>query len=191
MIDAGENRVSRGIERGRIVIYLFKTIFTYKNRATGEVKSKLLAKRVLRTVLSKRVLINVLRISGGRGKVLNALERVAGYHAKSRKPVVSKRKNIDRIEKRRAHVQRTDIRPEIRFVLVSAVNAGIEGKPTREVMREGQSDVSGSLVLARHIEILGKAAHPDQTNLCALRGTSISENNVFSREHRALAGRAN
>src|SRR6266513_1307094 len=151
MMDAGEDEVSRGIERGRIVINRFKTIFAHKNRATGEVKLKLLAKRVLNTVLI---------ISGRRGKVLNALERVAGYRAKSQKPVVSKRKNIDRIEKRRAHVLRADIGLEIGLVLVSAVNAGVEGKPTREVMREGQSDVPGGLVLARHIEILAKASDP-------------------------------
>src|SRR5947207_10924730 len=183
MIDAGEDEVSRGIERGRIVIYRLKTIFAHKNRATGEAKLKLLAKRVLNTVLSKRVLNTVLRISVGRGKVLNALERVAGYRAKSQKPVVSKRNKIDDIEKRRAHVLRDDIGCEIRFVLVSAVNAGVEGKPTREVMREGHSDVSGSLVQARHIEILAKVSDPNQTNLCALPGTSISEHNIFSREN--------
>src|SRR5205809_3920089 len=183
MIDAGEDEVSRGIERGRIVIYRLKTIFAHKNRATGEAKLKLFAKRVLNAVLSKRVLNTVLRISVRRGKVLNALERVAGYRAKSQKPVVSKRKKIDRIEKRRAHVLRADIGCETRFVLVSAVNAGVEGKPTREVMRKGQSDVPGSLVLPRHIEILAKASDSNQTHLCALRGTSISENNVFSREN--------
>src|SRR4029450_8373999 len=98
MIDAGEDGVSRGIiGRGRIVIYRFKTIFAHKNRATGEAKLKLLAKRVLNTVLSRRVLKSVLRISVGRGKVLNALECVARYRAKSQKPMVSKGKNIDRI----------------------------------------------------------------------------------------------
>src|SRR5881227_872791 len=178
MIDAGEDEVSRGIGRGRIVIYRFKTIFAHKNRATGEAKLKRLAKRVLNTVLRKRVLNTVLRISVRRGKVLNALERVARYRAKSQQPVVSKRKNIHCVEERAAHVLRTDIGCEIRFVLVSAVNAGVEGKPTREVMREGQSDVPGSLVLPRHIEILAKASDSNQTHLCALRGTSISENNV-------------
>src|SRR4029077_6963371 len=112
MIDAGEEEVSRGIERGRIVIDGCKTIFAHKNRATGEAKLKLFAKRVLYTVLG----ICGRRASGSsdrRGKVLNALERVAGYRAKSQKPVVSKRKNIDRIEERRAHVLRSDIRCEI------------------------------------------------------------------------------
>src|SRR5438094_5175239 len=174
MIGAGEDEVSRGIERGRIVINRFKTIFAHKNRATGEVKLKLLAKRVLNTVLIRRVLNTVLRISGRRGKVLNALERVAGYRAKSQKPVVSKRKNIDRIEKRRAHVLRADIGLEIGLVLVSAVKAGVEGKPTREVMREGQSDVSGSLVLARHIEILVKASDTHHKKLCPFPRASVS-----------------
>src|SRR5207249_6911095 len=100
MIDAGEDEMSRGIGRGGIVIYRFKTIFVHKNRATCEAKLKLLAKRVLNTVLG---------ICGRRGKVLNALERVAGYRANSQKPVVSKRKNIDRIEERRAHILRADI----------------------------------------------------------------------------------
>src|SRR5947208_968197 len=182
MIDTCENEVSRGIERGRIVINRFKTIFAHKNRATGEAKLKLLVKRVLNTVLG----ICGRRgrgSSGRRGGVKNALERVAGYRAKSQKPVVSKRKNIDRVEMIGAHILRADIGCETRFVLVSAVKAGVEGKPTREVMREGQSDVSGSLVLARHIEILAKASDPNQSNLCALPGTSISEHNIFSREN--------
>ena len=101
MIDAGEEGVSRGIERGRIVITRLKTIFAHKNGATGEVKLKLLAKRVLNTVLIRRVLNTVLRISVRRGKVLNALERVARYRAKSQKPVVSKRKNIHCVEEGR------------------------------------------------------------------------------------------
>src|SRR5438034_4436428 len=168
MIDPSEDGMSRGIGRGGIVIDRLKTIFAHKKRANGEAKLKRLAKRVLNTVLSKRVLNTVLRISVRRGKVLNALERVARYRAKSQQPVVSKRKNIHCVEERAAHVLRADIGCETRFVLVSAVNAGVEGKPTREVMREGQSDVSGSLVLARHIEILAKASDPNQTNLCAL-----------------------
>src|SRR6266487_2193497 len=178
MIDAGEDEISRGIGRGGIVIYRFKTIFAHKNRATGEAKLKLLAKRVLNTVLIKRVLNTVLRISVRRGKVLNALERVACHQGKSRRPMISKRKNIHCVEERADHVLGANIGLEIGLVLVSAINAGVEGKPTREVMREGQSDVSGSLVLARHIEILAKPSDPNQTNLCALRGTSISENNV-------------
>src|SRR5262249_15897818 len=183
MIDAREDVVSRGIRRGGIVIYRFKTIFAHKNRATGEAKSKLLAKRVLTTVLSGRVLSTVLRISVRRGSVLNALEPVARYRAKSQKPVVSKRKNIHCVEERAAHVLRSDIGCEIRFVLLRAVNAGVEGKPTREVMREGQSDVSGSLVLAGHIEILAKAADTDHKKLCLLPRTSVGEDDVFSDEH--------
>src|SRR5438876_4986435 len=182
MIDAGEEEVSRGIGRGRIVINRFKTIFAHKNRATREAKLKLLAKRVLNTVLSKRVLNTVLRISVRRGSVLYALEPVARYRAKSQKPVVSKRKNIHCVEERAAHVLRANIGCEIRFVLVSAVNTGVEGKPTREVMREGQSDVSGSLVLARHIEILVEAPDAHHKKLCPFPRASVSENDVFSRE---------
>src|SRR6266481_1482374 len=182
MIDAGEDEVSRGIGRGGIVIYRFKTIFAHKNRAAGEAKLKLLAKRVLNTVLSKRVLNTVLRISIRRGEVLNALERVACDRAKSQQPVVSKRKKIDRIEEWAAHVLRADIGCEIWFVLVSAVNAGVEGKPTREVMREGQSDVSGSLVLARHIEILTKASDTHHKKLRLFPRAIVSEDDVFSRE---------
>src|SRR5438876_4577366 len=174
MIDAGEEEVSRRIGRGRIVINRFKTIFAHKNRATGEVKLKLLAKRVLNTVLSRRVLSTVLRISIRRGSVLNALERVARYRAKSQKPVVSKRKNIHCVEERAAHVLRANIGLEIGLVLVSAINAGVEGKPTREVMREGQSDVSGCLVLARHIEILAKASDPHHKKLCPFPRAIVS-----------------
>src|SRR2546422_8912920 len=97
--------------------------------------------------------------------------------------MVSKRKNIHCVEERAHHVLRANIGLEIGLVLVSTINAGVERKPTREVMRERQSDVSGSLVLARHIEILAKASDPNQSNLCALPGTSISEHNIFSREN--------
>src|SRR6187551_3228113 len=124
MIDPREDEVSRGIGRGGVVIDRFKTIFAHKKRATGEVKLKLLAKRVLNTVLSKGVLKTVLRISVRRGSVLNALERVARYRAKSQKPVVSKRKNIHCVEKRADHVLRANIRLEIGLVLVSAIKAG-------------------------------------------------------------------
>src|SRR4029077_20157172 len=189
MIDAGEEIVSGGIVRSGIVIYYFVTIFAHKNRATREAKLKRLAERVLNTVLRKRVLNTVLRISVRRGKVLNALERVAGYRAKSQKPVVSKRKNIHCVEERAAHVLRADIGFEIRFVLISAVNAGVEGKPTREVMREGQSDVSGSLVLARHIEILAKASDTHHKKLCPFPRASVSKDNVLFGEYRAFAAR--
>src|SRR6266581_2161192 len=179
MIDAGEDGVSRGIGRGRIVLYRFKTIFAHKKRATGEAELKCLAKCVLKTVLSKRVLNTVLRISVRRGKVLNALERVACHQGKSRRPMISKRKNIHCVEERADHVLRANIGLEIGLVLVSAVNAGVEGKPTREVMREGQSDVSGSLVLARHIEILAKASDAHHEKLCPSPRAIVSENNVF------------
>src|SRR5438477_9291972 len=175
MIDPGEDGVCPGIiGRDRIVIYRFKTIFAHKNRATGEAKLKLLAKRVLNTVQSKRVLNTVLRISIGRGKVLNALERVACHQGKSRRPMISKRKNIHCVEERADHVLRANIALEIGLVLVSAVDAGVEGKPTREVMREGQSDVSGSLVLARHIEILAKASDTHHKKLCPFPRAIVS-----------------
>src|SRR5213596_1996718 len=147
MIDSTEEEMSRGVVWGRVVINRFKTIFAHKNRATGEVKLKCLAKRVLKTVLIKRVLNTVLRISVRRGKVLNALEGVACHQGKSRRPMISKRKNIHCVE---------------------------EGKPTREVMSEGQSYVSGSLVLARHIEILAKASDPHHKKLCPFPRAIVS-----------------
>src|SRR5436190_17537209 len=180
MIDASEDEVSRRIERGGVVIYGLKAIFAHKNRTTCEAKLKSLAKRVLNAVLGKRVLKNVLRIYVGRGKVLNALKRVARYRAKSQEPLVSKGKNIDRIEIGRAHILRPDIGGEIRFVLVTTVNARVEGKTARKVMREGHSNVSGSIVLARHVEILAKASHTYHKKLCPFPRTSVSENDVFS-----------
>src|SRR5207249_11915547 len=132
MIDAGEEIVSGGIVRSGIVIYYFVTIVAHKNRATREAKLKCLAKRVLNTVLSKRVLNTVLRISVRRGQVLNALERVACHQGKARRPMISKRKNIYGVEEWADHVLRPDIGLEIGLVLVTAINAGVEGKPTRE-----------------------------------------------------------
>src|SRR6266478_2727620 len=152
MIDASEEEVSRGIERGRIVINRFKTIFANKNRAPGEVKLKFLAKRVLNTILIRRVLNTVLRISVRRGKVLNALERVACHQGKSRRPMISKRKNIHCVEERADHVLRPNIGLEIGLVLVSAVNAGVEGKPCGKVMRKRHGNVSALFVQACHIE---------------------------------------
>ena len=48
-------------------------------------------------------------------------------------------------------------------------------------MREGQRDVP-VLIVRPQIEKLFKASDPNQTNLCALRGAHISEDQVFSRE---------
>ena len=48
-------------------------------------------------------------------------------------------------------------------------------------MRQGQSDVSGSLVLARHIEVLIKASYTQHKKLCSFPRVSVSEDNVFSR----------
>src|SRR6476646_8170198 len=104
--------------------------------------------------------------------------------------MISKRKNIHCVEERADHVLRANIRLEIGLVLVSAVKAGVEGKPTREVMRERQSDVSGSLVLARHIEILATASDTHHKNLCPFPRPSVSKDDVFSGEYRALAAGA-
>src|SRR6476660_1130802 len=103
--------------------------------------------------------------------------------------MVSKRKNIHCVEERADHVLRPNIGLEIGLVLVSAVNAGVEGKPTREVMREGQSDVSGSLVQTRHIEKLAKASDTHHKKLCPFPRASVSQNNVLSGEYRAFAAR--
>ena len=50
-------------------------------------------------------------------------------------------------------------------------------------MREGQRDVSGSLVLARHIEILAKASDTYYKKLCPFPRASVSEDDVFSGEY--------
>src|ERR1044072_2629465 len=174
MIDSTEEEMSRGVVWGRVVINRFITIFAHKNGATGEVKLKCLAERVLKTVLIERVLKTVLRISVRGGKVLNALERVAAHQGKSRRPMISKRKNIHCVEERADHVLRSNIGLEIGLVLVSAINAGVEGKPTREVMCERQSDVSGSLVLARDIEVLAKAPDTHRKKLCSFSRAIVS-----------------
>src|ERR1700730_569810 len=174
MIDPSQDEMSRGVGRGSVVSNRFKTIFAHKNRATGEAKLKFLAKRVLNTVLSKRVLNTVLGISVRRGSVKNALEGVACHQGKSRRPLISKRKNIHCVEEISAHVLRANIGLEIGLVLVSAVKAGVEGKTTRGVMREGQTDVSGSLILARHIEKLAKASDTHPENLCPFPRASVS-----------------
>src|SRR4029077_68634 len=182
MIDPTEDEVSRGIERGRIVINRFKTISAHKNRAPGEAKLKFLAKRVLITVLSKRVLNTVLRISGRRGKVLNALERVACHQGKSRRPMISKRKDIHCVEERADHVLRSNIGLEIGLVLVSAINAGVEGKPCGKLMRKRHGNVSALFVQACHIEILGKMSDTKQRKLRPFPGAIVSEDNFFCRE---------
>ena len=51
MIDPSEDEMSRGVDRGGVVINRFKTIFADKTRAAGQAKLKLLAKRILNTVL--------------------------------------------------------------------------------------------------------------------------------------------
>src|SRR5215831_7340282 len=121
---------------------------------------------------------------------MNPLERVVRYRTESQKPAVSERKNIDRIEKRRSHILRADRGSEIGFVLVSPVNAGVKGKPAREVMRQGHSDISRSLVLARQIEILAEASDTDHKKLCPFPRMSVNEDDVFSCDDRTLAAGA-
>ena len=57
-------------------------------------------------------------------------------------------------------------------------------------MREGQSDVSGSLVLARPFEILAKASDPHYKKLCPFPRAIVNQNNVFPGEYRAFPARA-
>ena len=64
--------------------------------------------------------------------------------------MISKRKNIDCVEVRTRTFCGPTLDWKLGSVLVSAVNAGVEGKPTREVMRERQSDVSVSVVPCTH-----------------------------------------
>ena len=51
MVETSEEVVSRGIGRGGIVIYHFKTVFADQIRAACQVELKLLAKRILNSVL--------------------------------------------------------------------------------------------------------------------------------------------
>src|SRR5260370_33929546 len=125
MIDTSEGIVSDGIDRACIVIYHLKTIFANQIRAAGQAKLKLLAERVIDSVL---------KCSDRRLIVLNAQERVACHRGKSQEPVISNRKNIARLEVSGAHVLRADIGFEIGLRLVTGVNAGVERKPCRAVM---------------------------------------------------------
>ena len=109
--------MSDGIGRGRIVIYCLKAIFPNQIGAARQAKLKL---------LTKGVVDPVLRISDRSLSVLNAVERVACYHGKSRGPLISQRKNIGRVEVIGNHVLRAHIRPEIRLRLVGGENAGVK-----------------------------------------------------------------
>ena len=71
--------------------------------------------------------------------------------------MISHRKNIDRVEMNGADVLRANIGLEIRLGLVSGVNAGVEGRPRREIMRERQSNVA-VLIVRAHIQKLGKTS---------------------------------
>ena len=132
-------------------------------------------------LLAKGVVNPVLRIAERGLSVLNAVERVACYHGKSREPVISQRKNIGRVEVIGNHVLRAHIRPEIRRRLVSGEDAGVKRKPCGEVMRERHGDISVHVVPA-HIEILVKAPDTKHIKLCRFPGSIISEDNVFADE---------
>src|SRR6266576_5722685 len=172
MIDTSEEELNGRIERGRVIIYDFKTIFPNQSRAARQAKLKLLAKGGLNPVL---------RPSDRRRSVLNAPDCVACYGGKSREPVIGNREDVIGVEVRRAHVLRANIGLEIGLGLVSAVNVSAEGKPCREVMRERQSDVSVFVVRA-HIEEMVKASDRNQTKFLPFLGAIIRQDNVFSRE---------
>src|SRR5438094_4092543 len=172
MIDTREDEMSGGIGRGGIVICCVKAIFPNQFGAARQAKLKLLAKGVFDSVL---------KIADRGLSVLDLVERVARYHGKSRRPVISQRKNIARVEVIGNHVLRAHIRPEIRLRLVSGEDAGIKRKPAREVMRERHGDISIHVVPA-HIEILVKATDTEHRKLCRFPGSIISEDNVFTRE---------
>ena len=161
MIDTSEEIVSGGIVRGGIVICDLVAIVADQIRPPRQAKLNRLAKRVIDPVLKSFQSIA--------SSVLDALERVACYRTQSREPLISDRKNIDRVEMIGAHVLRADIGFEIRLRLVSGVNAGVKGKPRRKVMRKRQSNVP-VLIVRAHIEKLGKASDTNQTELCPLRG---------------------
>src|SRR5881296_2903949 len=177
MIDTREDQMTGGIGRGGIVNYCSKAIFPNQFGAARQAKLKLLAKGFFDPVL---------RIADRGLSVLDAVERVACYHRKSRRPVISQRKNIARVEVIGNHVFRTHIRPEIRRRLVSAEDAGVKRKPCGELMRERHGDISVHIVPA-HIKILVKAPDTKPKKLCRFPGSIISEDNVFADEQRAFA----
>src|SRR5947209_20349231 len=172
MVDAREDEMSGGIGRGSIVSYCFKGIFPNQIGAARQAKLKLLAKGVVNPVL---------RIAERGLSVLNAVERVACYHGKSREPVISQRKNIGRVEVIGDHILRSHIRAEIRLRLVSGEHAGVKRKSGGEIMRERHGDIAVHVVPA-HIEILVKAPDTEQIKLCRFRRSIITQRNVFSDE---------
>src|SRR4029077_7417476 len=130
VIDPSEEEMSRGVDRISIVIDRFITIFADQTCSGAQVKYKLLAQRVLNTVLIRRVLNTVLRISVRRGSEIHALECVACHQGKSGRRAIGKPKNVNRVVEVTAYVLRTNVGLEIGLVLVSSINAGVEGKPT-------------------------------------------------------------
>lgn len=127
MIDPSEEEMSGGVDRGGVVSNRFITIFADQTRAGGQVKYKLLAERAVDPILTS---------SNRRLIVLDPLERVACHRGKSGRPAISKRKNVTRVEESSPDVLRTNVGLEIGLVLVSGINAGVEGKPCRKVMRK-------------------------------------------------------
>ena len=172
MIDTREDQMTGGIGRGGIVNYCSKAIFPNQFGAARQAKLKLLAKGIFDPVL---------RIADRGLSVLDLVQRVACYHGKSRRPVISQRKNIARVEVIGNHVFRTHIRPEIRRRLVSGEDAGVKRKPCGEVMRERHGDISVHVVPV-HIEILIKAPDTKEIKLCRYRVSIITQRNVFSDE---------
>ena len=172
MIDTRKDEIRGGIGRGGIVICCFKAIFPNQFGAARQAKLKLLAKGVFDPVL---------RIADRGLSVLDLVQRVACYHGKSRRPVISQRKNIARVEVIGNHVLRAHIRPEIWLRLISGEDAGVKRKPCGEVMRERHGDISVHVVPA-HIEILVKAPDTKQIKLCRFRAAIVSQRNVFSDE---------
>src|SRR6266480_996654 len=172
MVDTREDKMSGGIGRGGIVIYCFKAIFPNQIGAARQAKLKLLAKDVFDSVL---------RIADRGLRVIKEVERVACYHGKSRRPAISQRKNIARVEVIGNHVLRAHIRPEIWRRLVSGEDAGVKRKPCGEVMRERHGRISVHVVPA-NIEILIKAPDTKQIKLCRFRAAIVSQRNVFSDE---------
>src|SRR5207247_11291649 len=128
---------------------------------------------------------SVLRIADRGLRVIKEVERVACYHGKSRRPAISQRKNIARVEVIGNHVLRAHIRPEIWLRLISGEDAGVKRKPCGEVMRERHGDISVHVVPA-HIEILVKAPDTKHRKLCRFPGSIISEDNVFTGEQGAF-----
>src|SRR5439155_15803490 len=100
MIDTTEKIMSIGINRSGIVIRYLVSVVADKIRTPRQAKLNRLAERAIHPVLLS---------SNLRAGVLNALERVTCYRTQSWQPLISDRKNIDRVEMIGADVLRADI----------------------------------------------------------------------------------